>query len=202
MPIKKKIKHPFDISKIKSFDSIPMLIQYEQGHLWSETLHFPSIDRWYLGLDYSTGLAKYDIELCPDFQRGHIWTNEQRVAYIEYLLRGGKLNNTIIFNQMGDGLHNSKYPYQCVDGLQRITSVYMFMHDELEVFDGLTCSSMVKRSKYKKFPTTTYYLTIQCTNLKTRADVLAFYLEFNSAGTVHTEKELERVWKLYECEIK
>jgi hypothetical protein len=201
MPIKKKIKYPFDVSKIKTFSDIPMLIQYDQGHLWSETLHFPSVDRWYLGLDHGSNEKKYDIDICPDFQRGHVWTNDQRVSFVEYMLRGGKQNNTIIFNQMGDSLHNGKYPYQCIDGLQRITSVHMFMHDELEVFGGLTCSEMVKRYKYKKFPGTTYYLNIQCTNLKTRADILAFYLEFNSAGTVHTEKELERVWKLYEREI-
>ena len=32
----------------------------------------------------------YGLQLDPDFQRGHVWTENQQIAYIEYLLRGGK----------------------------------------------------------------------------------------------------------------
>ena len=30
----------------------------------------------------------YDLQLCPKFQRGHIWTQEQQERYIEFILRG------------------------------------------------------------------------------------------------------------------
>ena len=33
--------------------------------------------------------------LNPDFQRGHVWTEEQQTAYIEYLLMGGMSGRTI-----------------------------------------------------------------------------------------------------------
>jgi len=38
-------------------------------------------------------------------------------------------------------------------------------------------------------------------NLKTRKEVLQWYIEFNSGGTVHTDAEIQRVKKLLEeCE--
>ena len=29
----------------------------------------------------------YKLELCPDFQRGHVWTTQQQINYVEYLLK-------------------------------------------------------------------------------------------------------------------
>jgi len=30
------------------------------------------------------------LEMNPDFQRGHVWNDEQRSKYVEYILRGGQ----------------------------------------------------------------------------------------------------------------
>lgn len=32
------------------------------------------------------------LDLDPDFQRGHVWTRDQQVAYVEYMLRGGEVS--------------------------------------------------------------------------------------------------------------
>ena len=39
------------------------------------------------------------LELNPDFQRGHVWTREQEIAYIEFLLRGGRTGRDLYFNK-------------------------------------------------------------------------------------------------------
>lgn len=36
--------------------------------------------------------------LNPDFQRGHVWTESQQIAYLEYILRGGKSGRDLYFN--------------------------------------------------------------------------------------------------------
>ena len=36
--------------------------------------------------------------LNPDFQRGHVWTEEQQEKYIEYVLKGGTSGKEIFFN--------------------------------------------------------------------------------------------------------
>ena len=40
------------------------------------------------------------LDLCPDFQRGHVWTVEQQIAFVEYVLRGGKTSE-LLFNTKG-----------------------------------------------------------------------------------------------------
>ncbi len=38
------------------------------------------------------------LQLNPEFQRGHVWTEKQQIAWLEYHLRGGKSGNTIYLN--------------------------------------------------------------------------------------------------------
>ena len=34
------------------------------------------------------------LQLNPDFQRGHVWTEDQQVKFLEFILRGGKTGRT------------------------------------------------------------------------------------------------------------
>lgn len=82
-------------------------------------------------------VSSYGLNLCPEFQRGHVWTREQQEAYVVFLLRGGKtgrdiyLNNPSWHSPVPMGAYNN---YVCVDGLQRITAISHFVHNELKVF--------------------------------------------------------------------
>jgi len=38
------------------------------------------------------------LDMNPDFQRGHVWTEEQQIAYVELKLRGGEGSNIVYFN--------------------------------------------------------------------------------------------------------
>lgn len=66
------------------------------------------------------------LQLNPDFQRGHVWTEDQQVKFLEFILRGGKTGRTLYFN---DPYWHSCRPktgysdFVCVDGLQRITAI-------------------------------------------------------------------------------
>ena len=73
------------------------------------------------------------LQLNPDFQRGHVWTEEQQIKFLEFILQGGKTGRTLYFN---DPYWHSVRPktgyadFVCVDGLQRITAIQRFMNDE------------------------------------------------------------------------
>ena len=45
-------------------------------------------------------------------------------------------------------------------------------------------------------------LLFNVNNLKTKAEVLVWYIEFNTGGTVHTEEEINKVKMLLENETK
>lgn len=129
------------------------------------------------------------LDLYPDFQRGHVWTEKQQSAFIEYILRGGKSGRDLYFNC--PFWQDKKQPgtYQefvCVDGLQRITAWEHFLNDRIPVFGSL-------HSEYTdRYP---YGLTmrVHVNELKTRKEVLQWYIDMNAGGTPHSEEEIERV---------
>jgi|688.fasta_scaffold168898_3 hypothetical protein len=138
---------------------------------------------------------KEGLQLNPDFQRGHIWSEEQQIKYMEFFLKGGKTGRVIYLNNdgWGDGELPSKNGFVCVDGLQRLTAIRRFMNNEIKVFGFY----------YNEFSGNIRSATdirVNINNLKTKKEVLQWYLEFNAGGTIHTEEELNKVRKLLDEE--
>lgn len=131
------------------------------------------------------------LQINPDFQRGHVWTEEQQINFIEYLLKGGTSARVIYFNHP-NWMGSWKGEFVCVDGLQRLTAVLKFINNELHAF-GCYYKDFEDRPR-------NIDLLFNVNNLKTRKEVLQWYIEFNSGGTVHTEDEIDRVRKLLEQE--
>ena len=133
----------------------------------------------------------YNLELNPDFQRGNVWTEEQQIKYVEFFLRGGRSARVIYFN-IGEWSFdkNTDIPQMvCVDGLQRLTAILRFLHNEIPVFGHF----------YNEFEDNIpldHTLKFNINNLAYKKDVLKWYLEMNSGGTVHSDSELERVRKM------
>lgn len=79
------------------------------------------------------------LTLDPPYQRGNVWTATQRIMLIKSLLLGIPVA-ALVFNERGaqnrwwDGqkLIDGSY-YACIDGKQRITTLHMWMHDELAI---------------------------------------------------------------------
>ncbi|WP_433752302.1 DUF262 domain-containing protein [Paenibacillus amylolyticus] len=140
-------------------------------------------------------IEEMGLELNPDFQRGHVWTERQQELYIEHLLREGVSGLDIYFNHTnwqntsgkGDGW------FVCVDGLQRLTACLRFLKNQVEAFGYL----------YKDFEDKIpmlIRLSFHVNNLKTRKEVLEWYLQMNNGGTIHSQDELDRVAELLAAE--
>ena len=41
------------------------------------------------------------LDINPDFQREHVWSEEQQIKYIEHRLRGGESGRDLLFNCPG-----------------------------------------------------------------------------------------------------
>jgi uncharacterized protein with ParB-like and HNH nuclease domain len=131
------------------------------------------------------------LQLNPDFQRGHVWTSEQQIKFIEYCLQEGKSALNVYFNYpgwMGDwGKHRGYNDFVCVDGLQRITAVFDFLDNKVPVFGDFY---------YKDFDylsLSTAILNINIATLRTEKEILEWYLAINAGGTVHSTDELTKV---------
>lgn len=127
------------------------------------------------------------LELCPDFQRGHVWTEAQQQAYIEFCLRGGQSARTLYFNHPG-WMKSFQGEYVLVDGLQRLTAVLRFLENKLSIFSGMRYGDFED-----KLDVVDDTFTFNINSLKTRKEVLTWYLEMNEGGVVHTQEELATV---------
>jgi uncharacterized protein with ParB-like and HNH nuclease domain len=145
---------------------------------------------------FNDEIARYverGLILNPDFQRGHVWTEDQQVKFMEYVFRGGKCA-PIRLNQAG-WMNDFRGEFVCVDGLQRITAILKFLYDELKVFGS-------KYSEYKDKLRPLVTVKLHVNDLETRAEVLQWYLELNGGGTPHSKDELARVAGLLKKEIE
>jgi hypothetical protein len=171
--------------KLTRFQDVPQFTRFGQ---WECDFDLDRV--WnFIEDQISSGL---DVDLNPDFQRAHVWNEKQQIAWLEFILRGGRTSRVLYFNMPG-WMGDYKGPFVIVDGKQRLEAIRRFTQGEIPVFgsyfgeytDKLRVCNTVK---------------IHVNNLKTRAEVLQWYLDFNTGGTVHTDEEIEKVRALLEKE--
>jgi len=142
------------------------------------------------------------IDFDPDFQRGHVWSDEQQSKFIEYIVKGGDTSNTLLWNHPAfqrEIAPHADLPQELllVDGKQRLNAVRRFMADEVPIF-GHTYSEWDDMGRYVDF---NFRLKFAINDLQTRAEVLQWYLDINDGGVVHSKDEIERVRDLLAAEL-
>lgn len=163
---------------------IPKLTKQGEHHVYYEYRYF---------VEHIEDEIEQGLVLNPDFQRGHVWTEEQQVALVEYFLMGGNIG-VINLNAPNWPNVSDDGTYVCVDGLQRITALMRFYHNEIKAFGHY----------YNEFEgrlSSDISVELRVNNLQTRKEVLQWYLEMNSGGTPHTKEELDRVKELLKKEV-
>ena len=134
------------------------------------------------------------LDLCPDFQRGHVWSAEQQRHFIENCLRAVVPTSAFLiqFNcsEWGDPDPESDLPVglQCVDGLQRYTAVTEFVKGNVKPF-GFTANELAGT----QFSPKRMCMKVAIHGFTKRADLLSQYLALNAGGTPHSAAEIARV---------
>lgn len=137
-------------------------------------------------------LERWKPEMNPVFQRDVVWDENQSVAFVEFFLKFGHLNlnvNNIYFNQprWGDEFVNNKMVI--VDGKQRLTALTRFLENDLKAY-----GKHFREFEGRLSDETTLKLHVMdFTDMKL---VYTWYLAMNTAGTPHTQDELDKVYKL------
>lgn len=139
-------------------------------------------------------LEDFNLNLNPEFQRAHVWSLNQRIAFVEFILQEGKAN-PIYFNypnwmrkfEVGGEL-------VIVDGKQRLTSLLMFLDNEFPVFKSLDKEGVGFYAD--EFDLVSGDLVFIINDLPTKKQVLEWYLQMNKGNVAHTEDELKKVEEL------
>lgn len=129
-----------------------------------------------------------------EFQRTHVWTEEQQRRYVEHIMRGGHSGRDLLTNVPGWMGSSKPGKMVLVDGKQRLNAARLFMKNELSIFNGI----YRKDIRGKRLSMTGPGFLWHVNNLKTEAEVLQWYLDINRGGTVHTDDEIAKVRALLE----
>lgn len=163
------------------FTDIPQLTRMPSYKI---TTSWMRIEHWILDMD-----VDYGIDLSPDYQRGHVWSEQQSSLYVEYVLKGGKSGMELHFNCSNfnsAGANPGKM--ELVDGKQRLKATRDFLAGKLKVF-GL----YIHEFEDKLHETTSPAFLIHVNDLPTKTEVMRWYIDMNAGGTVHAKAEISRV---------
>jgi hypothetical protein len=142
----------------------------------------------YLKRHVQMHVEEYGLNLDPDFQRGYVWTPEQKVRYVEFVLQGGAGGRDIQTNHPNWNGSLMTGDYVLVDGKQRLNAVLGFLDNDFPIFGG---------NYLRDYEDAPHILTARfrwhVNDLATRTEVLQWYLDLNAGGTVHTAAELDKV---------
>lgn len=136
--------------------------------------------------------------LDPDYQRDHVWTDEQAGRFVGHLISGGAVPPVIINRDP-----TYEKPDEVVDGKQRLTACYRWMKGEIPAIlhdnREIRFSDLDEESQRYLTSMTGPVIRINYGHWS-REEVLDIYLKLNSGGTVHTPEEIERVRGLLAAE--
>lgn len=190
-------KYPFDSYSISENESN---ILFTYVPYFRDIQKFTKTSSYHIDLDWQAvegWLKKQEreigLDLNPEFQRDHVWSVEQQVRYVEFVLRGGKSSRDIYFNSPSYGEVDYDSPLILVDGKQRLRAVECFLKNEIPAFGHFF-------EKYGDNLPVWASFSVNINDLKTYKEVLQWYLDINSGGVVHTQEEIEKVRKLLEKE--
>lgn len=150
---------------------------------------FNFVEKALEGLSEGSGL-----NLVPDFQRGHVWTQAQQEKWIEAVVRGAISTSGLMIQFNSPAWDNNGYTgelpktTECIDGLQRLTAIRKYMGGEICAF-----GHRVDFYAGTSFDARRYRFRVAVHAFQSRDDLLQYYIDLNAGGTPHSAEEIARV---------
>ena len=89
----------------------------------------------------------------------------------------------------------------CVDGLQRLTAMQRFCNNEIRIYDNQLCfDDFVSDADVKRriLHNRRVRIRLTFTKILKLSELMQYYVDLNSGGTVHSQSEIDRVKQLIE----
>ena len=148
--------------------------EYKINVFWKD------LKNWFTGIEKDVWL-----ELNPEYQRWYVWSEEQKIKYIEYMLKWGRSAKEVYFNCPGWNNGTYKWPLELVDWKQRISAILDFLDSKIPAFWHYYNEYRDKVSNDMIF-----YIN----DLENPVDVVNWYLDMNTGWSIHTEKDLKTAY--------
>lgn len=145
------------------------------GHTYTQTLKSIIHTYYFFGID-----------LNPEYQRGNVWTLEDKVSLIDSIFNDIEIGRIVLMKRPSSG--SRKHLYEMIDGKQRLTTLIEFFEDRF-AYNGLKYSELNYVNKHQ-FNST--HIALIETDELTHEQILEFFIRVNTSGRpvdpVHLEK--------------
>lgn len=147
----------------------------------------PSMPEAYLAstVDSLLALCAKGLVDSPDYQRGYVWTDEDKQRYLDSWFKGRELGRFIFV----------RYDYprgdEVLDGKQRLNCLWQFFTSQI-AYQGRYWYELSQRDRNTLEGRRLQWAVLPATRYS-RADLLRIFLEVNAAGVPQTEEHLAKV---------
>lgn len=129
----------------------------------------------------------YNLDFDPEFQRGYVWSDIQKVKYIEYLMSGASSGRNFYFNcpNWFGNFNPETEKMTVVDGKQRLSTLIDFFNNKIQIFGTAYYRDLLYYDK--ECLNFVFYVN----NLTDEKEIVKWYISMNTGGTVHTDEDLK-----------
>lgn len=126
----------------------------------------------------------------PDYQRGYVWTYEDKHNYLRSVFEDRDLGKFIFVEDRS----YSEYRLEVLDGKQRMSALLEFYTSQLP-YNGKYYHNLSKHDRYLIEGRMVQFAQIDKAQYS-KADLLSLFLDLNTAGVPQTEEHLDHVREL------
>jgi hypothetical protein len=177
------------------------IFPYRTNKDWKDIPKFTQTEEMRLQF-YQTSLSSFDsivyhfgLDLNPDYQRGHVWTMEDKVKLIDSIFKGVDIGKFVFIRR---DYGTDEHLYEILDGKQRLTAIMEFREDRFR-YNGLLYSELHPHDQsHIEF----YSIATADVSNPTKEQIYNYFLKLNTGGKPMDVAQLEKVAKLLEEEKK
>ncbi len=136
-------------------------------------------------------IYSFGVDFEPPYQRGFVWTNEDKVRLIDSIFHGVDIGK-FVFIQTGSYSYGS-YGYEILDGKQRLKTLQEFYENRF-AYNGYYFNDLSQKDK-NFFEN--YSISYAEAKNMTNADKYNLFILLNTSGHVMEQKHLDFVKQLY-----
>lgn len=146
------------------------------------------IDVWLEELPHTIDFYKkwWNLNMSPEYQRWYVWTEEQRIKYVEYFLKWGRSWREIYLN-CPRWQRNAEKKMEVVDWKQRLSALLDYLDNKFPAF----WHYHKEYSWFMQCPS----LKIHINDLENPKDIVQWYLDMNTGWAIHTEEDLKSAYE-------
>jgi len=149
--------------------------------------------------DYINNWFSGNLISSDKYQREYCWLLEDKQLLIDSMIKKYDIGRFLIKDYYYTGSTESgdlqHYPYEIVDGKQRLSAICQFINNEFPLCNGLCYSDMtpLDRNNIKKYPILIGVVASDITDI----DLVKLFIKINTTGKVMDKEHIDKLKKEY-----